>query len=216
MKTRYFTMGLVALALAAVVVLADRAQASDVYKFTIRGQVTEVDRANKTVTIYTTYTATEKAKNDLPGNTFEFNASGARYYKYDAKGKKVRTTIGNVPVQAEVVVKGAKRAEGRYNISELTVNPSSFSLVGTVQAHDKSNKIITVEVSTSTYKETSIKGKDIKVYYGNNTTFRNKDLGDINSDELANNKEKVKVTGTVTNGWKYEATSVIDGYEKTK
>lgn len=204
------------IAVLALVVAAGYAQAADTYKFTMRGQVKAVDRANNTVTIYGTYVPTDAAKDDLAGKTFEFNASGAKFYKYDKNLKKVRTTIGNVPVQAEVVVKGAKRGDERFNISELTVNPSTFTLVGKIKDHDSTNKILTVEVTTSEYKESTFKGKDIKVYYGANTTFRNNQLGQINSDEVAKNSQKAKISGTVTNGWKFEALSVIDGYEKAR
>lgn len=217
MKNRVVARDL-ALVLAAVALIAvglsSTKAASDKYKFTIRGDVTKVDRTNNTVTIYTRFSSAD-AKDDLAGNTIEFNVSGAKFYKYK-DGTKVRTTLGNVPVQLEVVAKGAKRGTDRYNISELTVNPNDFSLVGTVQGHNKGDKILTVQVTSSTYKESAIKGNDIKLYYGSNTKFRNQALIEINSDEIANNKEKIKVTGVVVSGWKYEARDVIDGYDKAK
>lgn len=204
------------LVVAAMVVAVGSARAaSDVYKFTIRGSATSVDRANKTVTIYTTQSSA-KAQNDLGGETVEFNVTGAKIYKYDKNLKKVRTTLGNVPVQAEVVAKGAKRANGQFNISELTVNPNDFSLVGTVQGHNTGDKTITVQVTSSTYKEKTIKGEDLIIYYGQNTIFRNQGLTQINADELANNRERVKITGVVTSGWKYEGRTLIDGYTKSK
>lgn len=208
-------LALVLAAAALIVVgLSSTKAASDKYKFTIRGDVTKVDRTNNTVTIYSRFTSAD-AKDDIAGNTIEFNVAGAKFYKYK-DGKKVRTTLGNVPVQSEVVAKGAKRGTDRYNISELTVNPNDFSLVGTVEGVNKGDKIITIQVTSSTYKESAIKGKDIKLYYGENTIFRNKELVQINADEIANNKEKAKVTGVVINGWKYEAREVIDGYAKAK
>lgn len=214
---RLFKLGASAgLAVAAVVLLSTPAFASsDKYNFTVRGIVTKVDRSSKTVTVYTTH-ASPLAQDDLAGETIEFNAAGAKFYKYDAKLKKIRTTIGNVPVQSEVVLKGAKRGEDRFNISELTVNPSTFSIVGSVQGQNTGNKTITVNVLTSTYKEAKYKGEDLVVYYGNNTTFRNAALNQINSDELANNQERVKITGTITNGNKFEVLTLIDGYSKTK
>jgi hypothetical protein len=216
-KSHYLTLvaGAGTLVLVSLVALASQVQADETYKFTIRGQVQAVDRANKTITISSTYTS-DKAKDDLAGNAIEFNVNGAKFYKYDKNLKKVRTTLGNVPVQAEVVAKGSKRGTDRYNISELTVNPSSFSLIGKVKKQDSNNKILTVEVSSSDYKEATYKGKDVKVYYGDNTKFKNRQLQDINSDEIAANEEKAKIAGTVTNGWKFEALTVIDDYNKAK
>lgn len=211
---RDLALVLAAAALIAVGLTTTRA-ASDKYKFTIRGDVTKVDRANNTVTIYIRMTSPD-AKDDMAGNTIEFNVTGGKFYKYNKDNKKVRTTLGNVPVQNEVVAKGAKRSTDRYNISEITVNPNDFSLVGTIQGNNKGDKILTVEVKTSTYKESAIKGKDVKLYYGENTIFRNKQLEQIKQDDIANNREKMKVTGVVVNGWKYEAREVIDGYAKDK
>lgn len=215
-KVRYADVIVGGLAVLALVAVAHYAQAASTYKFTIRGVVKEVDKTNKTISIYTTHTSDDKAAADLSGNTVEFKTTGAKFYKYDNNSKKVRIAIGNVPVQSEVVVKGTKRSETSYVINELTVNQSTFSLVGTVKKHDTTNKTISVEVSTSTYKEKDLKGKTVIVYYGGNTKFYNAALKDINSDELNNNLEKAKVTGVITSGWKFEGLSVIDGYEKAR
>lgn len=219
MKTkqkRYLDMAVGSIAVLALVAVAGYAQAAGTYNFTIRGSVTGLDKGNKIVTVYPSYT-TANASDDLAGNKTDFKVfAGSKFYKYDANGKKVRISLGNVPVQSEVVIQGTKRSATSYVINELTVNQSTFSLVGTVKKHDTTNKTISIEVSTSTYKESAIKGNTVTVYYGGDTKFYNSQLKDINSDELNNNSEKAKVTGIITNGWKYEAQKVIDGYEKAK
>lgn len=201
-------------ALALFIVLSSPTLASDRYKFSIRGNVTAVDRANNTVTIYTTH-ASSKAETDLAGEKVEFTTQGAKIYDY-VKGKKHRTTLGHVPVGNEVVAKGAKKSNGQFGITELTVNGNTFSLVGVVQGRNAGDKTITINVTTSTYKEANYKGKDLVVYYGNNTVFRNDSLEQINADELASNQETAKITGTVTNSSKFEVLTVIDGYSKAK
>ncbi len=219
MNHKWYLIGGTSISTLAVVALligaALPAHASDVYKFTLKGNVTEVDKGAKTITIYPTSTSA-KAQNDLAGTKTEFNVAGAKFYKYDSNGKKVRTTIGNVPVGNEVVASGAKRANGNFNISELTVNSNTFSLVGTLKDFDTSNKTMTVTVSYTTYKSGTYLNKDVKIYYGSNMTVMNDHKVEINSDEVSNNSEKVKVTGTVGNGWKFEALTMIDGYAKAK
>lgn len=216
MKKQMLMGGLAAVLLVAAALATGSASAgSDQYKFTVRGNVTAVDRSAKTITIYATHTSA-KASEDLAGNTTEFNVASTKFYKYNAAGKKVRTTIGNVPVGNEVVIKGAKKSNGQFNVSELTVNSNTFSMVGTLKAYDTNNKIATVEVSYIDYKSNSFKGKKVLVYYGANTTFRNQNNIEINSDEVNNDSEKVKITGTVGNASKFEALTFIDGYTKSK
>ncbi len=216
MKKLFLAVGALTVALAAVAAFSSVAQASsDKYNFTARGIVMKVDKTAKTVTVSITHTS-GAATEDLAGVSQELNVNGATFYKYDAKGKKVRTTLGNVPVGNEVVIKGAKRGEDRFNVSELTVNPNAFSIVGNVQGQDTDAKTMTVNVTSSTYKESALKGKDVVFYYGTNTVFRNAQMHEINSDELDANQERVKMTGTVTNGSKFEVLTVVDGYAKTK
>lgn len=205
-----------ALVVAAALVLSSPAlAASNTYNFTIRGDVTTVDKTSKTLTVYPRHVS-PLAQNDLAGVKTEFNASGAKFYKYDAKGKKVRITLGSVPVGNEVVVKGAKRGEDRYNISEVTVNSNMFSIVGTVKDQDTVNKTIKIEILSSTYKEAQLKGKTITTYYSGSTSFRNENNVTINADELSNDDERAKLTGIVTNNSKFEVGTVIDGYQKSK
>jgi hypothetical protein len=188
---------------------------SGTYNFTIRGIVMAVDKTAKTVTVSVTHTS-PAATADLAGVSQEFNVSPARFYNYNAALKKVRVTLGNVPIGNEVVLQGAKRGEGRFNVSLLTVNPNAFSIVGYVQDQNTTDKTITVQVTSSTYKEAAIKGNNVVMYYGGSTTFRNAQLKDINADELDAHQERAKLTGIVTNGSKYEVQAVIDGYAKAK
>ncbi|HLC49135.1 MAG TPA: hypothetical protein VJI96_01980 [Candidatus Andersenbacteria bacterium] len=187
---------------------------SDTYKFVVRGNVTEVDKGNNTVTVYTKH-ASAKAKDDLAGNTTEFNATGVKVYKW-VKGKKVRVTLGGVPVGNEVVMEGAKRSEGRFNVSKITVNDNAFSAVGIIRGQSTSNKTLTVDVSYTDYKPTTFKDKRIIFSYGDNTKFYTKAGVEMNADEVANNDEQVKITGTVTSGSKWEALKVTDNYPKAK
>lgn len=187
---------------------------SDSYKFVVRGNVTRVDRTANTVTVYTQH-ASPLAQDDLAGETVEFNVSGAKVYKW-VNGKKIRVTLGGVPVGYEVVMEGAKRSEDRFNVTKITVNDNAFTVVGKLRGHSTSNKTLTVDVSYTSYKPKTFSDKRITFNYGNNTKFYTKAGKEMNADELANNDEPVKITGTVSNGSKWEALKVTDDYPKAK
>lgn len=186
----------------------------DTYKFVARGNVSEVDRANNTVTVNVKH-ASAKAVDDLAGNTVEFNVNGAKVYKW-VNGKKVRVTLGGVPAGQEVVLEGAKRSEGRFNVSKLTVNDNAFSIVGILKDKDASNKTLKVEVSYTSYKSSIFKDKTITLYYGGNTKFYTREGSEIQVEDFTEDDQKVKITGTVTSGSKWEALKLWDNYQKTK
>ena len=202
---------------AAVVGFAFSAPASastDSYKFLVRGNVTEVDRANKTVTVASTHTSAN-AKDDLAVEAVEFNASAAKVYKW-VNGKKVRVTLGGVPVGYEVVMEGAKRSDDRYNVSKITVNDNSFTVVGILRKHDTSNKTLKVDVSYSSYKSAAVLGKRITLQYAGNTKFYSRTGKEISKDELGTGDQNIQVVGKVSNGNKWEALKVTDDYAKAK
>jgi len=206
-------------ALLGLMMAAPVAFAKDAYSFSARGTVQASDRGNKTMTLYMTHIPAV-AEADLGGKTVEFDVSGTKFYKYVANKKGVmvltRTTQGNIPVQSEVTVKGVKKSGGGFKLTEVVLNNSDFTIVGKIQGRDKDNKTITIAVTYSTYKSSSVVGKDLLVYYGDNTKVKNGDNKDINLDELADNQENAKLMGTVTNATKWEVTSIIDGYKKSK
>jgi len=184
------------------------------YKFLVRGNVIEVDKANKTVTVNSTH-ASANAKEDLAGEVVEFNASAAKVYKW-VSGKKVRVTLGGVPVGHEVVMEGTKRSEGRFNVSKITVNDNAFSVVGILRKHDKSNKTLKLDISYSSYKSAAVLGKRVSFQYSGNTKFYSRSGAEMSKDDLGKGDQNLKVVGIVTNGNKWEVQKVTDNYAKAK
>lgn len=187
---------------------------SDSYKFVARGNVIEVDKPNKTLTVNTTH-ASASAVDDLAGEVVEFNASAAKVYKW-VNGKKVRVTLGGIPVGNEVVMEGAKRSEGRFNVSKITVNDNAFTVVGILRTHDTSNKTLKLDVSYSSYKSTSVVDKSVTFQYAGSTKFYSRTGAEITKDDLGDGDQNIKIVGKVTNGNNWEALKVTDDYAKAK
>ena len=207
-------IGGVIIAIAAVALTARSYASSASYKFLVRGNVTEVDKANKTITVVSAHTSAN-AKDDLAGELVEFNASAAKVYKW-VNGKKVRVTLSGVPVGYEVVMEGAKRSEGRYNVSKITVNDNSFTVVGVLRTHDTNNETLKMDISYSSYKSASVLDKRITIQYAGNTKFYSRTGAEISKDELGDGDQKIQVVGRVSNGDKWEALKVTDDYAKAK
>jgi hypothetical protein len=179
--------------------------ATDVYKFLVRGIVTEVTASANSVTMYSTHTS-DLAKNDLGGVVQDFNVKTTKFYKW-VGGKKVRVKIGSVKVGDEVVMRGVKKSNGQFNVTKLTVNDRSFSIVGKLKEIDTTNRKLTILVGTSTYKQKTYVDKEVVMTYDDNTEF--KSLGSlINFDELVANNQKVKVIGAIVNDGQWEVTNL--------
>lgn len=178
--------------------------AKDTYVFSARGDVIQVDRANNTLKVYVRHASAE-AVDDLGGKITEFNITGAKVYGYNTKSQKVRITVGALDVGDEVVLRGAKRSSDRFNVSTITENDNRVTVKGTLKAHDKSNRILTIELGSVTKKadgkalrpDTFSKGTKVLVYYAGSTKFKNKSGNEINPDEVANNSENIEVRNVV-------------------
>lgn len=209
-----FLLGGAIVAVAGVISVTTAFASNDTYKFVVRGNVEEVDRANNTVTLNVKH-ASAQAADDLAGDTVEFNVNGAKVYKW-VDGKKVRVTLGGVPAGYEVVMEGAKRSEGRFNVSKITVNDNTFSIVGILKDHDESNKTLKVEISYTSYKSAIFKNKTITLTYGGNTKFYTREGSEIQVEDFDEDDQQIKITGIVTSGSKWESAKVWDNYQKAK
>lgn len=180
-----------------------QASAADEYTFLIRGDVVEVDTAHKTIKINSRHTSTA-GENELGGQTVEFSVSKAVYYKYNNKLVKVRATLGAFNVGDEVVARGAKKSGGNFNISTLVLNYHKVNLRGTLQGHNVADGILEIDIDKMVrpadgkdYRiKTFPKGQRVKVYYDKDSTkFISRDGREMNTDEVANNNERITVEG---------------------
>jgi hypothetical protein len=182
-----------------------QALAADEYKFLVRGDVVEIDKANKTSTVNSRHVGLGAAgENDLAGKSVEMNINQAIYYKYDSKLNKVRTTLGSLNVGDEVVVSGAKKSGGNYTVGWIVRNDHKVNLRGIVQGHDVSNGILEIDIDKLVRVATGkayqpkifVAGQRVKVYYDKDSTkFFSRAGKEMEPDQIANNNEKITVEG---------------------
>lgn len=209
MKTNKLILGSgLLIAVFSLLVVVGVQAATDRYQFVARGLVTAVNGTLNTVTVSVTH-VTGKAAVDLQGNTPVFKASSAKIYK-TAGGKDVRIKLTNIAVGDELVVKGIAKSDGTYVLTWARVHTRSFELVGTLKAHDKALKRLTVATTSSSFKPETYKNKDVVVKYSTSTTFKSGGTV-INADEIEKGDHKIKVSGKLV-GNQWEADTFIDNY----
>lgn len=207
MKLSYIGIASVAALALAFAFISTPAEAAT--SFTVRGI------ADKTLTksaIYITSTyASASIKDDVIDKNIGYSlSSSTKYYKYVNK-KKVPTSWSSVRLGHEVVAKG-NVVSGSYKVTELTINDRSFSIVGKVSDVTTSSNTIKVNVSTSTYKQPNIKGKDVAMTYSSKTVCMQAG-SEIGCSEILSDGQKIKVEGGVTGtGNTYELLKVWNKY----
>lgn len=205
---------LIVILLTAIGTLSSRTTDAGIdYVFWARGDVMQIDKANNTIKVYSRHNS-DTGEHDLAGQTVEFNIKDARFYKYDNTLRKVRVTLGSLNEGDEVVLNGAKKNGSTYTVSKVTKNYHTVKLRGTVEGHDKANRILTIQINSilrtadkKAYRTSEFAvGTDLKVYYGSGTKILNISGTEINADEIANNREKITIDNIqVKYGSRFEA-----------
>lgn len=202
-------------AVAALAMWGPSGKAANVkYTFTARGVVTDVDLANKSIKVDVTKAVPAKAKDDIEGNNREFKVGDAKVYKV-VSGKDQRVTYKNFVIGQEIGMKGTAYEDDTYVLNFARIHDRSFTVVGTLDSHDKTNRVLKIFVTSSTYKPTTYKpGTRVEMkYFDGNSTFYSKNTKTPVDFSVVNaNNQKVKVSGTVTSSNTWEVKTLIDGY----
>lgn len=169
--------------------------------FVIRGDVMQIDRANKNIKVY--IRQTDSAAEQYLGSTREINVGQAVFYKYDAKQNKVRTTFGGAMDNTgyEVAVKGKFDASDVFKATEVTRNDNLVKLRGYVRGQSTANNTLDIEIDSmvyqatgKTYRPNTFKtGGRVLVYYGESTKFYSREGNAMNEDEILNKDEKITI-----------------------
>lgn len=226
-KLGYFLGLVLVVGAVGLLFVARGSQAEDRYAFLIRGDVMEIDTANKNVKIY--FRHVNSAAEHDQGQTIEVNVRRATFYKYNMARQKIRTTLGTLALGDEVVVKGLAGA-GTYDASWVVENDNLVKILGTVESHNPANNYLQVDLSSIVYESTGkaykassyTKGDVVRIYYDEDSAkFTSRDGVAMNSDEISNNNEKVTLRNIkVKYGSRLEAdastpvSEIIDGRHK--
>lgn len=202
--------------IAALVIWGQNSSAAGV-KYTItaaRGVVTAVDTVNKTVKVDFTKAKPNKAKDDLEGNNRELKVGEAKVVKV-VGGKDKRVTWKNLAIGQEIGVKGTAKDDDTYHATFVRIHDRAFTVVGLLEGHNKTNKTLKINTTSSTYKPSTYKkGTVIDMEYSeSNATFYSKSTATEKAiSEVNANNQKVKVSGTITSSNTWEVKTLIDGY----
>lgn len=204
-----------ALAIAAVAFLASSAHAaSTVYAFTARGTITDDHESDKTIKVdITKVDGKAQAKTDLNGENKEFKVGTAKVLRV-VQGKDKSATYKTLAMGQEISFKGVKKDDDTFVLSFIRIHERNFTVIGTLDALDKTAKTLTVKAINSTYKPTTYKnGAKIDMTFTDDTTFYEKGtieraLTDINMDA-----QRVKLVGVIKNSSTWE---VVKFYNKHK
>ena len=200
--TTFAAAASVIVALVAVAVALTAASPTEAGTFLIRGDVVKLDKPNGTVHVYIRHTNATAGK--YAGQVREINAKNAKFYKYDAKQRKVRATYGSTldNLGYEVVIRGSVNSSDSFTANWVVRNDNRVRLRGLVRGHDKANNYLDIELDTvqyqathKTYKiKTFPKGERVRIYYNDERiTFVSRDGNTMQEDEVTNNDEKVTV-----------------------
>ncbi len=208
MKKGLLFSGAVAIVVSALAVVGlSTTAATDEYKFLARGLVII---GGDDLNVYFTH-ASGQADPDLSGIRNDISVSTAKIYKWtkDSSGKLVKKRVKSsslVPGQ-EVVVNGVKKSNGVFVASWVVINDRSFTINGKLKAVERDagktdEGWITVEVGNSTYKQSQIVDKDVRMRI--NGTTKLSALGNVKLlDEVTANSQSVRVKGEVINSNHY-------------
>jgi hypothetical protein len=207
-----FTSGAV-LALALLALTTGHADAKAVYSFTARGTITDDHETDKTIKVdITKVEGKQQAKDDLQGENVEFKVGSAKVLRV-VQGKDKAATYKTLAMGQEIGFKGTKNDDDTYTITFARINERNFTVIGTLDALDKTAKTLVVKAINSTYKPTIYKnGAKITMTYNDDSTFYENNseraIGDINMDA-----QRVKVVGVIKDSSTWE---VVKFYNKHK
>lgn len=220
----YLSGAVIASALIGVLVAVHTSKADDRYTFLVRGDVMNVDKANKNIKVYLRHV--NSAAEHQAGETLEINVGSATFYKYDSKQRKVRTTFGTLGNGDEVVLRG-RGGGGTFDADWVVENDNLVKILGKVDSQDITNNFLKIELESITYQSTGkayktksfAKSDIVRVYYDEDSAkFTSRDGKAMNEDEISNNNEKITLKNIkVKYGSRFEAdaatpvSEIIDG-----
>jgi len=195
-----------ALGLAAVLslVAVGSTAATTSYEFLARGTV---KTGGTDLNVYFTHTS-PLAEADLAGQRSDISISTAKIYQWtlNSKGNLYKKPVkaGSLVPGQEVVIKGVKKSNGVFVANWVVINYRGFTINGKLTGVEKDvgysdQGWVTIEVGNSTYKQSQLVDKDVKMRVDGNTAISS--LGKSkNFDEVTVKNQSVRVKGTVVNG----------------
>ncbi len=203
MKLSGIAIGGVMSAMLLVVALASPAHASP--SFVVKGIVDVTAPTKDAIYVTGTYASTQDTIDYALNKNIAYKISKATVQKY-LNRNLVTTNWHNIKFGQEVVLFGTG-GTGTYTVTRVVINDRTFNITGTVASTNHDSNQFRVLVKTSSFKQSTIKNTYVTIHYDSHTKCieSGKEIG---CSDIANDGQKIKVTGGVT--------GVTDTYDATK
>ena len=211
----FFGASTVAFAMVATLALTNTADAANtVYAFTARGTISDDNETDKTIKVdITKVVGKEQAKTDLDGENKEFKVGTAKVLRV-VQGKDKSATYKTLAIGQEIGFKGVKKDDDTFVLTFIRIHERNFTVIGTLDALDKSANTLTVLATNSTYKPATYKnGAKINMSYTDDITFYEKGNIERAESDISMDNQKVKLVGVIKNSSTWE---VLKFYNKHK
>lgn len=214
----YLGAATTAFAVVAALALINSADAANtVYAFTARGVITDDNETDKTIKVdITKIEGKAQAKTDLEGTNREIKVGTAKVLRV-VQGKDKSATYKTLAIGQEVSFKAVKKDDDTYVASFIRINERTFTVIGTIDALDKTAKTMTIKAINSTYKPTTYKnGVKINMTYTDDTTFYEKGNIERAVADISMDNQKVKVVGVIKSASTWEVAKFYNNHKGNK
>jgi hypothetical protein len=183
------------------------ANAANRYNFSGQGIVSENNIGEKYIRV--SFKQISQRAASLAGDVVTVKVNQAKFYKPNAAGTILKQTQTNIGVGMLVTVYGAVKSDNSFSASKVTIVPRKFKIRGKLIAIRKDSKIMTVEISASTYEPTKYVGKTQEISYTDKlTVLHSGGKKDVSKVEPLN--QRVVIDGNIVEDNKFEATQLSD------
>ncbi|MBI3256123.1 MAG: hypothetical protein HYZ63_04085 [Candidatus Andersenbacteria bacterium] len=215
MKKMFFGAATFAFAMVAALALTNTADAANTaYSFIARGTITDDNETDKTIKVdITKVDGKAQAKTDLEGENKELKVGTAKVLRV-VQGKDKSATYKTLAIGQEIGFKGVKKDDDTFVLSFIRIHERNFTVIGTLDALDKSANTLTVKAINSTYKPTIYKnGAKINMTYTDDIIFYEKGNIERAESDINMDNQRVKLVGVIKNSSTWE---VLKFYNKHK
>lgn len=164
-------------------------------KFTFKGEgtVQEHDFSGKNIKIYFTKLS-ERAQSLGLGKALDVSVGTTKIYKKDAKGKLKRVKQGNLGIGDRISIWGSVKSDDRFVASRIEWVDTAFVMKGTLKTFNRTTRVMTVDVTSSTYRSSRYNGKTVSFTFSEATKYFTQGVGKTMEDVTATD-QKVQVEG---------------------
>jgi len=207
-RVALFTTSLSAIIVVVFCLAYVTANASNRYNFSGQGIVSENNLGEKYIRV--SFKKMSKQAASLVGNEpVTVRVHQAKVFKPNAAGVLLKLNQEKIGVGTLVTVYSAVKTDNTFSASKVTIVPRKVKVRGKLIAMRKNSKIMTVEVSASSYQPTKYVGKILEISYTDTLNVTHSGgKKDVSKVEPLN--QRVIIDGVIVGDDTFEAVQMND------